>query len=91
MKKTITSGEDTRYWLGVVRVDGKVVPQFCGKPVNWLTAHNRMERFKDMKKYWIGKREFPIKSLKLVEITTKWKRIVESEDETTRNEEEIEL
>ena len=87
--KMIARGEDTRYWLAVVRVDGKVVPQFGGKPVNWLTAHSRMERFKDMKRYWIGEGEFPVKSLRLVETTTKWKRVVESEDKTTTKEEEI--
>ena len=84
----IARGEDTRYWLAVVRVDGKIVPQFGGKPVNWLTAHNRMEKFKNMKRYWIGAGEFPVKSLRLVEITTKWERVVE-EDKTTTKEEAI--
>lgn len=87
--KMISRGEDTHYWLDVVRVDGKVVPQFGGKPVDWLRVNERIERFKNMKKYWIGKREFPIKSLKLVETTTKWKRVVESEDKTTTKEEDI--
>lgn len=87
--KMISRGEDTRYWLQAVRKDGKVVPQFGGKPVDWLTAHNRIELFKDMKKYWIGKREFPIKSLKIVETTTKWKRVVEIVDKTTTKEEDI--
>ena len=89
MVKTITRGVDTLYYLYVVRVDGEVVPQFGGKPVNGALAEERIERFKDLKKYWIGKREFPIKSLKLIETTTEWKRVIESK--TTNTEEEIEL
>ena len=87
--KTISRGEDTFYHLCVVRVDGKVVRQFGGKPVDWLRAEERIEHYKDMKKYWIGKGEFPIKSVKIIETTTKWKRVVESESETTTTEEDI--
>jgi hypothetical protein len=42
-----------------------------------------------MKAAWIAKREFPVKKMKIVEISTRWKHIIEEETTKSTTEEEI--
>lgn len=94
MTKNMTfnyNDEDTKYRLYAVRNDGKVIPQRVGCQVNltWYQAHGRIEQIKQMKAAWIAKREFPVKKMKIVEISTRRKHIVEEETIKSTTEEEI--
>ena len=94
MVKNITfnyNDEDIKYRLYAVFNDGKVIPQHVGYKVDltWYQVYGRIERIKQMKAGWIAKREFPVKKMKIVEISTKWKRIVEEETTKSTTDEEI--
>ena len=63
---------DTRYMVFAVMTDGKEVLHHvgCERILDWIQVRSVVERFRTWNRGWIGKRKFPIKSLKLVETET---------------------
>lgn len=70
--KLQTEDTDIRYMVFAETTDGRSVLQHvgCDRILDWIQARSIVERFRKWKRGWIGKREFPVKSLKLVEIKT---------------------
>lgn len=63
---------DTRYMVFAVMTDGREVPHHvgCERILDWIQVRSVVERFRTWKMGWIGKREFPVKYLRLVKIET---------------------
>ena len=73
---------DTRYMVFAVMTDGKEVLHHvgCERILDWIQVRSVVEKFRTWKRGWIGKREFPVKYLKLVDIeTSRTVEVVETE------------
>lgn len=64
-----TKNEIVTYRIFVMNSDGKWKPYHagCRKDLNWMEADMCIERLRTLKRGWIGKGEFPIRKIKLME------------------------
>ena len=76
--------ETVKYRLFVKTTDGKWISQQlpgCRGGLTWMQAQKRLDRLRLWKEGWVGKREFPIKKIRLVEVRTKVKYTEETAEE----------